>query len=96
MSSSATDAAPGCGLDPEFLKFRESISSSAKLSAVTVSFNVKLDNVEVLKSSDGYELWSQKISVFFEAIGLYEIIISGIDRSPLASAEELITFQLAQ
>jgi hypothetical protein len=36
------------------------------------------------------------MSVIFEAIGLYEIVVSGIDPSPLASAEELITFQLAQ
>jgi hypothetical protein len=72
------------------------MSSSAKLSAVTVSSNVKLDNVEVLKSSDGYELWSQKMLVIFEAMGIYEIVVSGIDPSPLASAEELITFQLAQ
>jgi hypothetical protein len=96
MSSSAADAAAGFGLDPEYLKFRQSISSSAKLSAVTASSNVKLDNVEVLKSSDGYELWSQKMSVIFEAMGLYEIVVSGIDPSPLAFAEELITFQLAQ
>jgi hypothetical protein len=67
---------------------------SCRLSPV--SSNVKLDNVEVLKSSDGYELWSQKMSVIFEAMGLYEIVVTGIDPSPLASAEELITFQLAQ
>jgi hypothetical protein len=96
MSSSAADAAAGLGLDLEYLKLRQSISSSTKLSAVTVSSNVKLDNVEVLKSSDGYELWSQKMSVIFEARGLYEIVVSGIEPSPLASAEELITFQLAQ
>jgi hypothetical protein len=29
-------------------------------------------------------------------MGLYEIVVSGIDPSLLASAEELITFQLAQ
>jgi hypothetical protein len=96
VPSSAADSAASHGLDPEYLKFRQSISSSAKLSAVTVSSNVKLDNVEVLKSSDGYELWSQKMSVFFEAMGLYEIVVSGLDPSPLACAEELITFQLAQ
>jgi hypothetical protein len=96
MSSSAADASAGLGLDPEYLTFRQSISSLAKLSAVTVSSNVKLDNVEVLKSSDGYELWSHKMSVIFEAMGLYESVVSGIDPSPLVSAEELITFQLAQ
>jgi hypothetical protein len=68
----------------------------AKLSAVTVSSNIKLDNLEVLKSSDGDELWCQKMSGIFEAMGLYEIIVSGIDPSLIVSAEELITFQLAQ
>jgi hypothetical protein len=91
MSSSAADAAAGLGLDLEYLKFRQSISSSANLSAVTVSSNVKLDFVEVVKSSNSYELWSQKMSVIFEAMSLYEIVVSGIDPSPLASAEELIT-----
>jgi hypothetical protein len=38
----------------------------------------------------------QKISVIFEVMGLYKIVVMGIDPSPLASAEELITFQLAQ
>jgi hypothetical protein len=94
MSSSVVDAAAGLGLDPEYLKFQQSILSSAKLSAVTVSSNIKLDNVEVLKPSDGYELWSQKFAVLFDAMGLYEIVVSGIDPSPLASVEELITFQL--
>jgi hypothetical protein len=56
---------------------------------------VKLDNVDVLNSSDGYELWAQKIIVFSEAMSLYDIIISGIDPSPLATTEELITFQQA-
>jgi hypothetical protein len=69
MLSSAADAAAALGLDPEYLKFQQSISSSAKLSAVTVCSNVKLDNGEVLKSSDGDELWSQKISVIFEGMG---------------------------
>jgi hypothetical protein len=96
MSSSAADATVGLRLDPEYLKFRQSISSSAKLWAVTVSSNVKLDNVEVVKSSDGYELWSQKMSDIFEAMGLYEIVVSGIDPSLLASAKELITFQIGQ
>jgi hypothetical protein len=96
MSSSAADAAAGLGLDPEYLKFQQSISSLAKLSSVTISSNVKLDNVEVVKCSDSYELWSQIMSVIFEAMGLYEIIVSGIDPSSLASAEDLITFQLAQ
>jgi hypothetical protein len=36
------------------------------------------------------------MSVIFEAMGLYEIGISVIDPSPLASAEDLITFQLTQ
>jgi hypothetical protein len=78
------------------LQFWQLISSLAKLSTVTISFNVKLDNVKVLKSSDSYELCSQEISVIFKAIGLYETFVSGIDPSPLASAEVLITLQIAQ
>jgi hypothetical protein len=96
MMSSAADAAAGLGLHPEYFKFWQSISKLAKLSAVTVSSNVKLDNVEVLKSFDGYELWSQKLLGIFEVMGLYEIVETGIDPSPLTSGEELITFQLAQ
>jgi hypothetical protein len=96
MSSSAAGTAPSLSLDPEYLKFWQSISSSAKLSPVTIFPNVKLDNVELLKSSDSYELRSQKISVIMVAMSLYEIVVSGIDLSPLASGEELITFQLAQ
>jgi hypothetical protein len=96
MSSSVADAPAGLGLDPEYLAFWQSISSLAELLAIIVSFNLKLDNVEVLKSSDGYELWFQKMSVIFEAMGLYQIVVLGIDPSPLASAEELIPFQLTQ
>jgi hypothetical protein len=92
MSASAADAAAGLCFDPEFLKFQQSISSSTKLSAITFFSNVKLDNVEVLKSSYGYELRSQKMSVIFEAMSLYEIVVSGIDQSPLTSVQELITF----
>jgi hypothetical protein len=36
------------------------------------------------------------MSVIFEVISVYEIVISSIDPSLFASAEELITFQLAQ
>jgi hypothetical protein len=71
MSSYAANAPAGLVLDPEYLKFRQSISSSANLSAVTVSSHVKLDTVEVLKSSDGYEQWSQKMSVIVQAMVLY-------------------------
>jgi hypothetical protein len=67
----------------------------ANLSAVTIVSNLKLDNSEVLKSSDGDEVWSQKMSVIFEVTGYYEIVVSGIDPSPLGSGEEVITFQLA-
>jgi hypothetical protein len=49
-------AAPGLGLDMDYLKCRESISSWSKLLAITLTSNVKLNNVEVLKLSDGYEL----------------------------------------
>jgi hypothetical protein len=34
--------------------------------------------------------------LIFEEMGLYEIVVSGIDPSPLAFAEELIIFQLVQ
>jgi hypothetical protein len=95
MSSSAADAAAALDIDPEYLKFRQSISSLAKLSGVTVFSNIKLDDVDGLKSSDSYELWSQKILVIFEAIGYYEMIIKRIDLSPLGFAEDLSTFQLA-
>jgi hypothetical protein len=94
--SSALEAASSFGLDPDYRKFWQSNSLSAKLWAVTVSSNVKLYNVEVLKLSDCYELWSQKMTVIFEAMSLYEIVISGINLYPLVSAKKLITFQLAQ
>jgi hypothetical protein len=96
MSSSAADTATRLCLNPEDLKFSQLISSSAKLSAVTVSSNIKLDNIEVLTWTDGYKLWSQQILVIFEGMDLNEIILLAIDPSLLASAEELITFQLTQ
>jgi hypothetical protein len=55
-----------------------------------------LDKVEVLKLFDGYALWFPKMLAIIEAMRLYIISVSGIDLSPLISAEELITFQLAQ
>jgi hypothetical protein len=96
MSSSAADAAAHLALYLEDLIFRQSISSSDNLSAITVSSNVKLDNVEVLTSSAIDELWAQKKSVIFETMSPYYIVVLGIEPSPLASAEELITFQLPQ
>jgi hypothetical protein len=36
------------------------------------------------------------MSVIFEGMGLYEMVVAGIDPSPFASGEELITFQVAQ
>jgi hypothetical protein len=69
---------------------------TAKVWAITVSFNIMWDNVEVLKSSYGYELLVQKMLVILEAMGLYEINVMGIDPSPLASVEEVFTFQLVQ
>jgi hypothetical protein len=92
MSSLDADAATVLGLDPESLKFWQWISPLAKLSAVTVSSNVKWNNVEVLKSADGYELWSQKMLIIWEAMGLKKIVLTGINPLPLASADELITF----
>jgi hypothetical protein len=58
--------------------------------------NVKVDNVELITLSDGYQLLSQKLSLILEAMSLYKIIVSGIDVLPHASAEELITFKLKQ
>jgi hypothetical protein len=34
--------------------------------------------------------------VIVKVIGIYEIVVMGIDSSPLASAEELITFKVGQ
>jgi hypothetical protein len=96
MSVSAAAATAGVGLDPNYLKFRQWITSLAMLSEVTVSSNVKLDKVQVPKSSDGDELWAQKMSVIFEAMGRYKIVVMYIDASSLASVDELITFQPAQ
>jgi hypothetical protein len=56
ISPPGGDAAAGLGLDPEYLKFWQSISSSAKRSHVTVSPGLELNNVGVLKLSDSYEL----------------------------------------
>jgi hypothetical protein len=86
----------GLGIYLEYPIFWQSISSSVKPSAVTVSSNVTLDKVEVLISSEGNELWSQKMSVILDTMGLYEIVIMGIDSSLLVSSEELITFHLVQ
>jgi hypothetical protein len=77
--SFAADAAAGLGLDPEFVRYRYSISSSAKESTVTIASNVKLDNVEVLESFNGYDLSSQTISLIFESMGHYKIVILSID-----------------
>jgi hypothetical protein len=96
MSSSAADSDSGLDLDPDYLKFRLWIWSVAKLSAITISSNVKLRNVEILKLSSHNTLWSQKMSAMFEVMWLYEIVVMGIHPSPLISAEELITFQLAR
>jgi hypothetical protein len=57
MSSSAADTATGLGIDLDDLKFWQSISSSAKLSAITVSTNVKVDDIKGHQLYDSYELW---------------------------------------
>jgi hypothetical protein len=54
--SSAADTSTGLGLNAEYIKFCYSILSGAKLSAIKISSNLKENNVEVIKSSDGYEL----------------------------------------
>jgi hypothetical protein len=64
--------------------------------AITVSSNVKLNNVEVLKFSNGYELWLQKMSLIVEVLSSQEIVVTAINPSPLAFVEQWITFQLAQ
>jgi hypothetical protein len=56
MSSSAADSAAGIGLGPDYHKFQQSILSLAQVLAIMVSSNAKLNNFEVRKSSDGYEL----------------------------------------
>jgi hypothetical protein len=38
----------------------------------------------------------KKMSLIIEVMALYEIVVSGIDPSPLESAEDLITFNLVQ
>jgi hypothetical protein len=95
ISCSPADPAAGLGLNPEFLKFLPSISSSAILSAVDVSSNVQLDNFEDLKFSDGYELGSHIMSVIIHAICINKIVVSSIDPSQLASSDVLVTFLLA-
>jgi hypothetical protein len=96
MLTSVTDTGASLGLVLDYLKFLQSTLSSAKLLAISVSSNIKLDDVEVLKSSNRYAISSQKMLVIFEAIGLYEILVLGINSSLLASADKSITFQLAQ
>jgi hypothetical protein len=56
MSSYAADAAARRGLNLEYLKFRQSISSLGKPSAIIVSSTIKLDNVEVLKVSESSQM----------------------------------------
>jgi hypothetical protein len=92
--SSVAYAAAGLSLDLEYLKLLQLISSSAQVLAIIGFSNGKLDNDELLKSSDSYELWSPKMLIIFEAIGLSEIVVRGINPSALGCAEELITFQL--
>jgi hypothetical protein len=62
-----------------------------KIAAATIFSNVKLDNVEVLKSAYGYELWCQKMSLNIDVMGIYKIVILDIDASPTPSAEKFIT-----
>jgi hypothetical protein len=61
-----------------------------------VSSDVRLVNFEALKWSDRPKLWSQKMLAIFEAMGLYNNILSNIRLSALPSEQEWITFQHAQ
>jgi uncharacterized protein YpbB len=96
MSSSSHDAVTGLSLYLESLKVQESISISDKLIAVTDSSNIKLEKVEVLKSFEGYNLWSHNMLVIFEAMRIAQIVLLAIDLSLFVSAAELITFHLPQ
>jgi hypothetical protein len=96
MSSSTTDAPTGFCFDPEDLECRQLISFSDNLLSVTILSNIKSDTVEVLKSSDGDELWTQKMSGSFPVMGIYKFVVSGVDPSGLASAEVLNFFQVLQ
>jgi hypothetical protein len=91
MSSCAADAATALGLDQQYPQFRHSISCLSMLSAVTISSEVELNNIELLKQSDSYKLLSQKILVIFEAMSVNNFVNSGIDQSPCAAMKELIT-----
>jgi hypothetical protein len=93
--SSVADAITGLGLYREYLKNQQLILYLAEVFAVTFFSNVKLDNLEVRKSSDSYELWSPKLSGIVEMICFHKIVGRGIDLSPLTSGEHLITFELA-
>jgi hypothetical protein len=86
MSLFTADAPTGLHCNPEYLKVQQSISSLAKLLAVTGYFNIKLNKVTILKLSDGYELWSQTMLVIIMGMGCLTIVVMGIDLSLLASA----------
>jgi hypothetical protein len=60
--------------------------------AVTVTPNAKSDNIDVLKASDSYDLWSHKILGIFEALGEYQIGVMALDPLQLKSVKELIIF----
>jgi hypothetical protein len=66
------------------------------LSVLIASSYIMLDTGEVLKLSDSYELYSPKMSAFFEAMGGYEIVVMAIDETQLMATKELLTSQLAQ
>jgi hypothetical protein len=66
------------------------------LVIITGSSNIKLDNIEVFKLSDSYELYSKKISVIFEEMGHYKIDVFNIDPLSLTIVAKLMNFQLDQ
>jgi hypothetical protein len=58
MLASAAAAAAGFAVDQDCHIIYQSILSLAKILANTISSNVKLDKVDVLKSWNSSELWS--------------------------------------
>jgi hypothetical protein len=79
---------PAPGQVLEYVKLSSSIVSMAKFSDVMVSSDVRLVNFEALKWSDRSKLWSQKMLAIFEAMGLYNNILSDIRLSALPDEQE--------
>ena len=50
---------------------------------------VKLDNIDVLTGQDNYEDWSSQMSMVFDAMSVYDIVVNGEEPPPNASPSEL-------